>query len=283
MHGLVLLFDNGSPVRLAFVTDRQHVLQNKVGLTFQDRENVDALLQELERPCEHRRVFNLTSAPPSFFSYEPVLPPSTPPRATIRGGASRWTQLWPSRVQHRRAHGSADQLDSTTYIQHKSGRRVELCNDASCGADPRTTRLAYVCMYWFRLVSFVKIGISSQCAPCHLISCPKQYLIAFAPTQARARLTQGCTLPVTLCTRASSEYCCAATPITPSISSSRPFLHTTRTQTCCASVANALPRCCSPSVSALNKPAPFLTACQSQSTAACAVESTSATHRTSAK
>ncbi len=111
-----------------------------------------------------------------------------------------------------------------------------------------------------------------------LISCPIQYLIAFAPSQAGARLTQGCTLPATLCTRASSEYCCAATPITPSISSLRPFFPTTRTRTCCASVANANPRCWSPSVSALNKPARVLTVCQSQITAACAVESTSATH-----
>jgi hypothetical protein len=30
-------------------------------------------LQELERPCEHRTVFTLTSIAPSFFSYEPVL------------------------------------------------------------------------------------------------------------------------------------------------------------------------------------------------------------------
>ncbi len=57
MHGLVLLLDNGRPVCLAFVTGRQHVLQNKVGLTFQDREDVDVLLQELERPCERRTVF----------------------------------------------------------------------------------------------------------------------------------------------------------------------------------------------------------------------------------
>jgi hypothetical protein len=73
LHGLVLLLDNGRPVRLAFVTGRQHVLQNKVGLTFQDREDVDVLLQELERPCEHRTVFTMTSIAPSFFSYEPVL------------------------------------------------------------------------------------------------------------------------------------------------------------------------------------------------------------------
>ncbi len=33
MHGLVLLLDNGRPVRLALVTGRQHVLQNKFGLT----------------------------------------------------------------------------------------------------------------------------------------------------------------------------------------------------------------------------------------------------------
>ena len=69
LHGLVLLLDNGRPVRLAFVTGRQHVLQNKVGLTFQDREDVDVLLQELERPCEHRTVFTLTSIAPSFFLY----------------------------------------------------------------------------------------------------------------------------------------------------------------------------------------------------------------------
>ncbi len=72
MHGLVLLLDNGRPVRLAFVTGCQHVMQNKVGLTFQDREDVDVLLQELERPCEHRTVFTMTSIVPSFFSYESV-------------------------------------------------------------------------------------------------------------------------------------------------------------------------------------------------------------------
>ncbi len=43
-HGLVFLLDNRRPVRLAFVTGRQHVLQHKVGLTFQDREDVDLLL-----------------------------------------------------------------------------------------------------------------------------------------------------------------------------------------------------------------------------------------------
>jgi hypothetical protein len=69
----VLLLDIGRPVRLAFVTGRQHVLQNKVGLTFQYREGVDVLLQELERPCEHRTVSTLTSIASSFFSYEPVL------------------------------------------------------------------------------------------------------------------------------------------------------------------------------------------------------------------
>ncbi len=69
----VLLFDNGRPVCLAFVTDRQRVLQSKVDLTFQDREEVDVLLQELERPCEHHTVFTLTSIAPSYFCYEPVL------------------------------------------------------------------------------------------------------------------------------------------------------------------------------------------------------------------
>jgi hypothetical protein len=73
LHGLVLLFDNGRPVCLAFVTGRQHILQNKVGLTFHDHEDVNVLLQELERPCEHRAVFTMTSIAPSFFSYEPVL------------------------------------------------------------------------------------------------------------------------------------------------------------------------------------------------------------------
>ncbi len=64
MHGLVLFLDSGHHVRLASVTGRQHVLQNKIGLTFQDREDVDALLQELERPCEHRTVFTLPALLP---------------------------------------------------------------------------------------------------------------------------------------------------------------------------------------------------------------------------
>jgi hypothetical protein len=279
LHGLVLLLDNGRPVRLAFVTGRQHVLQNKVGLTLQDCEDVDALLQELERPCEHRTVFHLTSTTPSFFSYEPVLPPSTPPRATIRGGAAWWTQLWPSRVQHRRAHGSADQLGNTTYVQRKSGRRVEICNDASCGADPSTTRFAFFACIGV-LIAFICISASHRYVHFVIpIPCLIQYLITSAPTQRHGQdIHRGCTLPATLCTRASSEYCCAATPITPSISSSRPFLHTTRTRTCCALVANTNPRCWSPTVSALNKPARVLTVCQSQSTATCAVESTNATH-----
>ncbi len=93
MHGLVLLLDSGRPVRLAFVTGRQHVLQNKVGLTFQDREDVDVLLQELERPCEHRTVFTLTSIASFFFSYEPVLHrlqrhPVLPFEAELLGGPS---------------------------------------------------------------------------------------------------------------------------------------------------------------------------------------------------
>jgi hypothetical protein len=73
LYGLVFLLDNVRPVCLAFVTGRQHILQNKVGLTFQFGEDLDALLRELERPCEHRTVFNLTSIALSFFSYEPVL------------------------------------------------------------------------------------------------------------------------------------------------------------------------------------------------------------------
>ncbi len=44
MHSLVLLLDNKRSVHLDFVTGRQLVLQNKVGLTFQDLEDVDALL-----------------------------------------------------------------------------------------------------------------------------------------------------------------------------------------------------------------------------------------------
>ena len=120
LHGIVLLVDNGRPVRLAFVIGRQHVLQNNVGLTFQVREDVDVLLQELERPCEHHTVFTMTSNSPSFLLLRAcVAPPSTPPRAFIRGRAAWWTQLWPSHVQHTRTHGSADRLDNTTYVQRK--------------------------------------------------------------------------------------------------------------------------------------------------------------------
>ncbi len=93
MHDRVLLLDNGRPVRLAHVTDRQYVLQNKVGLTFHDREDVDVLLTEFERPCEHRTVFTLTSIARSFLSYEPVLRrlqhhPVLPFEAELLGGPS---------------------------------------------------------------------------------------------------------------------------------------------------------------------------------------------------
>jgi hypothetical protein len=109
-----------------------------------------------------------------------------------------------------------------------------------------------------------------------LISRPIQYLITFTPTQAQARHTQGCTLPATLCTRASSEYYCytnhALDQFLEAILAHYP-------DTNMLSIGGKRQsKVLEPSISALNKPAHVLTVCQSQSTAACAVESTSATH-----
>jgi hypothetical protein len=208
-------------VPLAFVTGRQHVLRNKVGLTFQDREDVDALLQELERHCEHRTVFTLTSIAPSFFSYEPVLrrlqhhrvlpfeaelpdgPSCDPSVCSIDELMEALTDLT---TQHT---FNASQVDTLNYAMT---HRVALIQGPP--------GLLLFCMYW--CFDYYHLHKSAPHRNVHfiiLISRPIQYLITFTPTQARARLTQGSTLPATLCTRASSEYCCATTSITPSISS----------------------------------------------------------------